>query len=239
MLAAQHISKSVGTLPILRDVSVAVSPGTITVVMGPSGGGKTTLLRAVSLLDPPTTGTVEIDEKSFSFPSTADYAPWPDVTIVFQQLFLWPHLTLRQNIELPLKLRQRTVDAAELERGIDVFQLRDVIDNYPNQASTGERQRAALLRATTLRPKYLLLDEVTSALDIEQVAVLLTELQALRAKGIGILLVTHLLSFARQTADRVYFLERGEMVVEGSADILTHPKHPRLQQFLSRVAAAM
>jgi ABC-type polar amino acid transport system ATPase subunit len=152
---------------------------------------------------------------------------------VFQQLFLWPHLTLRQNILLPMRLQDPATVATALEELIEAFDMGNFIDRYPNQASLGQRQRAALARAIILNPRYLLLDEVTSALDVEQITRVLDYLAQLRQRGMGLFIITHLLGFARQTADQVVFMAKGSIVERGDVSILTNPQSQRLQQFLA------
>jgi ABC-type polar amino acid transport system ATPase subunit len=238
MLRATGLRKLFGSTQILDADEFSVSPGEIVVVIGPSGGGKTSLLRAVSLIDPPTSGTIEIDHDIYKFPSRSMPAPpWPRLTVVFQQLFLWPHLTLRQNIELPLQLRGDAVPAY-VANLIEEFQMTSLIHRYPNAVSTGERQRAALIRAIALRPRYLLLDEVTAAQDVERVALVLRKVQELRAEGVGIVIVTHALSFARRAADAVYFIDSGTVTREGDGTILDSPSRPRFRQFLADINQA-
>jgi len=241
MLAATNIRKTLGDSLVLKDVDITVTPAQIAVLLGPSGSGKTTLLRALSCLEPPDSGTIAIDDQVFRFPWDATnpfIGPWPRVTVVFQQLFLWPHLTLRQNIQLVMKSVRRLRSDAHLCELIDLFDMGEFIDRYPNQASLGQRQRAALARALVLKPAYILLDEVTSALDVEQVAVILSHLLELRRQGIGIMLITHLLGFARRAADRVFFLDDGTIASNGGPEILHSPSHPRLKKFVSVIEAA-
>jgi ABC-type polar amino acid transport system ATPase subunit len=242
MLQATGLRKTLGRQTILDGLDVMVSPGSITAVIGPSGGGKSTLVRALSLLEPPDAGTISIDGTDYVFPTagrTMPAMPWPLVTVVFQQLFLWPHLTLRQNILLPLELRgmaaskQSTVD--DLLRRFD---LTHAAGQYPNETSLGQRQRAALIRALVLEPRYLLLDEVTSALDVEHVSRVLGQLQEARDRGTGILLVTHLIGFAKQSADQIVFIEGGRIVEAGGPSMLTTPSSDRLSRFLSLVETA-
>jgi ABC-type polar amino acid transport system ATPase subunit len=237
MLEAESLSKSYGRRLILDDIGFQVRPGEITAIIGPSGGGKTTLLRLLAFLEPPDQGVIAVAGQRHVFPSRVPPpAPWPDLTVVFQQLFLWPHLTLRENICLPQ--RRDPVARALSDHLIEVFSLSEAADKYPNQASLGQRQRAAFIRAVGLRPTYLLLDEVTSALDVEHVALVLAELDRLRAEGMGILLVTHLIGFAAESADQVVFLANGRVGEKGTANILKAPATERLSKFLSLVRAA-
>jgi ABC-type polar amino acid transport system ATPase subunit len=242
MLRTRNLSFAYGAQPIFKNVNLAIAPGEITVLIGPSGTGKTTLLRCLALLEKPQSGAIEVDEQSFVYPWDATkpfIPPWPLLTTVFQQLFLWPHVTLRENILLPVRLRNNGDDKKEMLRElIEAFDMGDFIDRFPNEASLGQRQRAALARALMLEPRYLLLDEITSALDVEQIAKILNHLKTLRGKNIGVFIITHLLGFARHAADHVIFMADGEIVEEGGPNMLRAPQTERLGQFLSVVAAA-
>jgi polar amino acid transport system ATP-binding protein len=233
MLQGTQIGKVYAGRPVLDGIDVAVKPGGITAIVGPSGGGKTTLLRALALVTPPDTGTVRIDEREYRFPGAALLPPpWPRVTAVFQQLFLWPHLTLRQNIALPLQCAGKPSEEA-IERLSRKFAMEPFLDRHPNQVSGGQRQRAALARALALEPRYLLLDEITSALDVEQARILFDHLGELKREGVGILLITHYLGFVREAADSVLFLEHGQAVEQGGREILSAPRTERLRRFLA------
>ncbi len=225
----------------LKQVDVTVTRGEITALIGPSGSGKTTLIRAMSLLDPPDSGTIDYEHTRYGFPAPDGGnppPPWPDLTVVFQQLFLWPHLTLRRNILLPLKNRQNQDSARRLTELIDAFDMASFIDRYPDETSLGQRQRVALARAILLRPAYILLDEITSALDVENVRAILAQLENLRHEGIGVLVVTHLIGFARRAADRVIFLEDGCVLESGGREVLVSPRSSRVREFLSIMEAA-
>jgi ABC-type polar amino acid transport system ATPase subunit len=177
--------------------------------------------------------------------------------VVFQQLFLWPHLTLLDNIKLPHQLRNKHDQKIErrtssdisdktneepeqrrLEDLIELFDMKDFVNRYPNEASLGQRQRAALVRALILQPRYLLLDEITSSLDVEQIAIILSYLKRLSKKGIGILIITHLLNFAREAADKVIFVDSGQIIESGGREVLDSPKHERVKKFLSVIESA-
>jgi len=241
MLEVRNLSFNYGHRPILKNINLKVAPGGITVLIGPSGTGKTTLLRCLALLEPPQSGEIHVDEQVFSYPWPQDKPfdpPWPKLTTVFQQLFLWPHMTLRENILLPVRRRKNGNMNGDLDALIDAFDMKDFIDHYPNEASLGQRQRVALARALMLEPRYLLLDEITSALDVEQIAKILTYLKTLRGKNIGIFIITHLLGFARHAADQVVFMANGEIAESGGPNILKSPQTERLFQFLSVIAAA-
>lgn len=241
MLIAQNLSKQYGDRVIFAGVTCAIKPGTITCLIGPSGSGKTTLLKSLALLDPPDTGTVQVDDVAYAFPAPLkwrpDPAPWPAVTVVFQSLFLWPHLTLAQNILLPARLRGIPDLEARLEKLIARFDMGAFIHNFPNQASVGQRQRVALARALILGPRYILMDEITSALDTEQVHNILGALAQLKEDGIGLFLITHQIGFARRAADQVLFMADGGIAEGGTGNILMNPQTERLQRFLSLTQA--
>ena len=227
--------------PLLKDINITVNPGEITVLIGPSGSGKTTLLRCMALLEKPQKGEIWVDNDRFVYPFDPQapfVPPWPKLTVVFQQLFLWPHLTLRENILLPTKKRNIPSISDNLDALIEAFDMHDFIDKNPNETSLGQRQRVALARALILEPRYLLLDEITSSLDVEQIAKILAYLKSLRGQNIGIFIITHLLGFARHTADHVFFMADGKIEESGTADILRNPQSERLAQFLSVIAAA-
>lgn len=235
MLKAQCLNKSFGNTITLRDVSADFKPGEITALIGPNGCGKSTLLRALSLLDPPDSGTVIVDEVPYVFPSSNGKnitLPWPKLTMVFQQLFLWPHLTIRQNITLPLEMLKGECDG-NVDKLIDLMEMKEYVDRYPNQVSLGQRQRASIARALALEPKYLLLDEITSALDVEQISTILEHLKVLRDEGTCIVLVTHLIGFAKSAADQIVFIKNGKIEESGTSSILTAPRTTDLRKFLS------
>ena len=241
MLQGSNIKKVFDGKEVLHGVDIEVHPGKISVLIGPSGGGKTTLVRALALLDLPTEGEVIFDGRRYVFPLPRGQSvepPWPELTVVFQQHFLWPHLTLRDNILLPLSERPGTPHS--VDELIKTFSMSGFIDRYPNQVSLGERQRAALARAFALQPKYILLDEITSALDVEQTGAVVRHLLALRDRRIGLLVVTHLLEFARQLlarneGDQIYFLDDGRILGAGGLEFFQTPGSARAKQFLSSV----
>lgn len=241
MLTGKGITKAFDETRVLHGVEICVAPGAITALIGPSGSGKTTLLRALSMLDPPDSGRIVLDDVEYEFPcerGAKPKKPWPQVTMVFQQFFLWPHLTLRENIALPLKNTSQPDPEHVLEELAHKFEIEDLIDRHPNEVSLGQRQRAALVRALVLDPKYLLLDEITSALDVEHISKVLEHLKVVRDRGTGILLVTHLIGFAKHAADQIAFMENGEIIERGGPEILGSSKSERMATFVSLVDSA-
>ena len=233
MLYATNITKEIDGREILKDVSLSLESGEIVSVIGPSGAGKTTFLRAISLIDFPNSGSLKIDDENYQFPITQTESvrlPYPNLTVVFQQLFIWPHLTIRQNLTLPLK---GNIDKKHFEEMVGLFQMSPFLDRYPNEVSIGQRQRAALVRALLLKPNYLLLDEVTSALDIEQSHIILSHLKQIAERGVGIVFVSHALHLASKISNKVIFLEDGKIVEEGTGEILINPKTERLKRFIN------
>ncbi len=234
MLIAKDIKKSFGDLQILQGVDLSIEKGKICALIGPSGSGKTTLLKVLAFLEQPDAGEVTIDEITYKFPLTNSHKvqpPWPKVTVVFQQLFLWPHLTLLQNITLPLSAQGKDDNPPRLQELLKIFDMNHFVYRYPNEASLGQRQRAALVRALLLEPEYLLLDEITSSLDIEQTAIILSQLKKLSSQGIGILIITHLLQFAHDAADKIAFMAAGQILEEGGSEVLAQPKVNALANF--------
>jgi len=246
MFAVEHLSKSYGRNHVLVDAGWTVVPGTACVVIGPSGAGKSTLIRCASLLEDPDAGTIVLDELEYKFPSPSRRVdlPWPLLTVVFQQHFLWPHLTLYENIALPLRERMSRRQIGEtVDELTNLFDMSRFIRRYPNEASVGQQQRVALARALALRPKYILLDEVTSALDVEQIVKLLDHLTKLMERGIGIVIVTHLLGFARailkqSTQSHFVFLENGRVSAAGNLATLDAPPPGRLRDFVAKMQLA-
>lgn len=240
MLSTRSLNFRIGTTPILSDVSVEVPRGAITILLGPSGAGKTSLLRCLALLAYPTSGTISVNRTDFSFPTPGKIAPpWPEITAVFQQHFLWPHLTLRENILLALRLRKQA-NPDSIDELIEILDLGSFIDRFPRQASLGQRQRTAIARALALNPKFVLFDEITSALDVEQSYAVLQHLLELKRRKIGILLITHHLEFARailatDSQDHFVFLDEGRIVESGDAMRLEKPSHPRLRRFVDKM----
>jgi len=207
MLCGRQLRKSFGEETVLDGVSLEIVGGTVTAIIGPSGGGKSTLLRILAQLDTPDAGYVTIDGTRMG--SRAAGKIWPDLTLVFQQQFLWPHLTFAQNLALPLRGRDRN-RALEQEL-LEELEVAHLLGRRPWQLSVGERARAALVRALLLSPRFLLLDEITAALDSERCEIVGRLLRRFADSGRAVLLATHDLGFLAQVADQCLRLERGKL----------------------------
>lgn len=233
MLQGKNIYKKINGTDILKDININVECSKISCLIGPSGSGKSTFLSCLSLLINPSNGIVVVDGKEYSFNNGnigyKDF-PYPLVTMVFQGLFLFPHLTNEENILLPLKEHKKTLD--NFDPLIEKLNIKDFLKKYPNECSGGEKQRVALARQILLEPKYLLLDEVTSALDLETVNTVASILIELKNKGTGILLATHMLNLAKTIGDDFYFLDKGELVEYGDVSQLSRPLTGRLKKFI-------
>jgi arginine transport system ATP-binding protein len=240
MVSLENIGRDVNGHKVLQDITLDLLPGQVSVIIGPSGAGKTSLLRVIGLLDRPHSGVWRLEDELYLFPTSEQIKGekiYPKVTMVFQQLFLWPHLTNIENITFPLRLR-KSFDAAArdlLERLTSELSLSEYLHRFPNESSVGQRQRVAMARAMLLQPKVILLDEVTASLDVRQVANLIRVIERLRQEGTSVLITTHSLDFAASVADRVLFLEKGRIIESGDRSILITPKTKQLSEFLGRV----
>jgi len=225
MLKAIHIKKSFEDAEVLTDVNLTIEPGKITVLTGYSGSGKSTLLRCLSLLDSPDSGEIIVDDDCYMFPNSKtihENKLYPKITCVFQQLYLWPHLSNRANIELALKLQDPTA-IIDINYYIEVFGMKKFIDKFPNESSLGQRQRAALVRAMVLKTKYLLLDEITSALDPKNIVTVLSELLRYSQDDVGILLVSHDSRVVSNNEFLHVFLDNGKLHTQSPPVLPNNP----------------
>ena len=229
----------------LDGVSVDINKGDVMVIIGPSGGGKSTFLRSLNLLEKPTEGSiifegVDITKKKDENGKKLDIdLHRQKMGMVFQHFNLFPHMTILQNMTLaPMKVKgmsQQQAEAKALEL-LDRVGLKDRADAYPIQLSGGQKQRVAIVRALAMEPDVMLFDEPTSALDPEMVGEVLDVMKELAKDGMTMVVVTHEMGFAREVGSRILFMADGQLVEEGSPDqIFNHPQSPRLQDFLSKV----
>ncbi|MDD2261646.1 MAG: ATP-binding cassette domain-containing protein [Clostridia bacterium] len=233
MLQGKNIYVRIDGLEILKNVNINVKPSNISCLIGPSGSGKSTVISSLSMLSPPNKGIVTLNNKDYRCGTDSKKGlkfPYPLVTVVFQGLFLFPHLNNEKNILLPLLDQNKNLSG--FDELIDRLKVRDILKKYPNECSGGEKQRVALARQILLEPQYLLLDEVTSALDMETIHTIADILFELRNKGMGILLATHMINLAKTISDDFYFIDKGEIIEKGAIQNLNYPQSERLRDFL-------
>ena len=236
------VEKRFGDNAVLRGIDLAVGEHEVVSLIGASGSGKSTLLRCVNALEPIDAGTISLQGKLVSGPGVDVDRHRRDVGIVFQSFNLFPHMTVLQNITLAPRqvLRLSRREARERADGLlERVGLAEKRTQYPDSLSGGQQQRVAIVRALAMQPRLLLLDEITSALDPELVAEVLTIVRELAHEGMTMLLATHEMSFAREVSSRVCFLDDGQICEQGPPEqMFTEPAHPRTQAFLKRIIAA-
>ena len=247
MISAQNVHKSFGQLEVLKGIDLEVQPGEVACLLGPSGSGKSTFLRCVNHLDKATAGRLYVDgeligyrEKNgalYEISEKEAAEQRSDIGMVFQSFNLFPHRTVIENIiEAPVqvkKIPEETARARAMELLEDVG-LASKANNYPVQLSGGQQQRVAIARAVAMDPKLMLFDEPTSALDPELVGEVLRVMKDLAAEGMTMLVVTHEMGFAREVADKVFFMDGGVVIESGSpAEVLDNPQQARTKDFLA------
>ena len=241
-LELDDVHKSFGRNEVLRGIDLAVAEHEVVCLIGASGSGKSTLLRCVNLLEPIEAGRIVVDGREITATGVDVNRVRREIGIVFQSFNLFPHMSVIRNVTLgPRKALGLTRAEAEARADelLTRFGLADKRDAYPDSLSGGQQQRVAIVRALALRPKLMLLDEITSALDPELVAEVLNVVRELAAGGMTMLIATHEMGFARDIAKRVCFLDGGVILEEGPPEqIFSSPREPRTQQFLARIVAA-
>ncbi len=239
IIILQDVNKWFGEFHVLRDINLSVKRQEVVVIIGPSGSGKSTLIRCINRLEEHQSGEIIVD----GIPLTHDVRNIEKIRsetgMVFQQFNLFPHLTVMENITLaPIHVRKLKKDHAEkiamelLER----VGIPEQAQKYPGQLSGGQQQRVAIARALAMRPKIMLFDEPTSALDPEMIKEVLDVMQELAESGMTMLVVTHEMGFAKEVADRIVFMDSGEIVEVGTPEhFFTNPQHERTKLFLSQI----
>lgn len=250
LLALEGITKRFGEHEVLKEVSLGVRQGEVVAIIGASGSGKSTLLRCVNLLEQPSGGSMTFDGERYAYDAGGAArigarrlrALRTHIGMVFQQYNLWPHLSVLENIvEAPLRVQGRPKGevVAEALRLLERIGLADKRDAYPSRLSGGQQQRVAIVRALAMRPRLMLFDEVTSALDPELVGEVLDLMAELAAEGMTMLLVTHEIAFAREVSHRTVFVDQGLIAAQGpSRELLSNPEGDRMRAFLRRVLHA-
>ncbi len=238
MIEIRNLNKYFGDLHVLKDVNLSVKEGEKLVLIGPSGSGKSTLIRSINWLEEPTSGEVYIDGQLMTRKNHNDLTR-KYTSMVFQQFNLYPNMTVMGNLTLaPMKLQKKSREQAEAEamKNLERVGLVRKANEFPQNLSGGQQQRVAIARALCTKQPIMLLDEPTSALDPEMVSEVLNVMVELAHENITMICVTHEMGFARQVADRVVFMDDGQILETGTPEhFFEHPENPRCQEFLSKI----
>ena len=239
LIKVENLEKSFGKIEVLKGISTDIKKGEVVVIIGPSGSGKSTFLRCLNLLEEPTGGHIYFDNTDITDPKVNINTHRQKMGMVFQQFNLFPHMTVLKNMTIsPIKVLGLSKAEAE-ERAMKLLErvgLADRANAYPSQLSGGQKQRVAIVRALCMQPDVMLFDEPTSALDPEMVGEVLEVMKFLAQEGMTMAVVTHEMGFAKEVADRVFFIDEGIIMEEGTPDeLFANPKSPRLKDFLSKV----
>ena len=239
MIDVKNLHKYFGSLEVLKGIDCHIDKGECVCVIGPSGSGKSTFLRCLNLLETPTKGDIVIDDMHLTEKDFDVDAMRKRAGMVFHHFNLFPHLTILENVTLaPIRHKMMTEEQAK-EKAMELLNrvgVGDKADNYPAQLSGGQKQRVAIARSLALSPEVMLFDEPTSALDPEMVGEVLEVMKQLAQEGMTMVVVTHEMGFAREVANRVFFMDGGGILEEGTPEqIFDHPQEERTKAFLSKV----
>ena len=239
MIRVEHLYKNFGQLEVLKDISVNIKKGEVIAIIGPSGSGKSTFLRCLNLLEEPTGGAIYIKDENLMDDKTDINLVRRNVGMVFQHFNLFPHKTVLENLTLsPLKIKNAKLDEIN-EKAMGLLKkvgLADKANSYPDQLSGGQKQRIAIARTLAMDPEIILFDEPTSALDPEMIKEVLDVMRELADEGMTMIIVTHEMGFAKNVADRVFFMDRGTILEDDSPEVIFgNPKHERTKEFLNKV----
>jgi len=248
LVCARNVQKNYGDNQVLKGIDLDVYPGEVVVILGPSGSGKSTFLRCINHLEEMNAGSIRVGDEQIGYVlkghvlqrlSPRQIARQRQkIGMVFQQFNLYPHMTVLQNIiEAPIGVHKFPLQEAMAQARLllATVGLSDKADAWPRHLSGGQQQRVAIARALAIKPQLMLFDEPTSALDPELVGEVLATMRTLADQGLTMIVVTHEISFAREAADRVVFMDGGVVVEQGTPEeVIANPKHPRTQAFLSR-----
>ncbi len=239
MVEISNATKLFGTLKAVDNVSLEVFDGEKVVIIGPSGSGKSTLLRSINQLEKINSGSIKVDGVDISDPKTDINKIREEVGMVFQSFNVFPHKTVLQNINMAqLLVRKRNVkEATEISRQLlEKVGILEKEDQFPGNLSGGQQQRVAIARALAMKPKIMLFDEPTSALDPEMIGEVLDVIKKLAKEGMTMVVVTHEMGFAREVADRVIFMDEGQIVETGTPEhFFKNPQNERTKTFLSQI----
>jgi len=237
MIQLKEVSKSYGGKTVLQGVSLEIAKSEVVVIVGPSGSGKSTLLRCINALEKPEEGEVWLSGHDMEKANLNRIRA--EAGMVFQQFNLFPHMNVLDNLSLGPKVVKKMPPKKAEALARDLLKkvgLDDKVNAYPHQLSGGQQQRVAIARALAMEPKVMLFDEPTSALDPELIGEVLAVMQQLAEEGMTMVVVTHEMGFARKVADRVIFMDEGQIEFQGPANsFFIEPDHPRLKEFLSKV----
>ena len=239
MVRMEKVVKRFGDFIALKDIDISVSEGEVVVIIGPSGSGKSTLLRTINQLERHDSGRIIVDGIELTDDMRTLAKIRAETGMVFQQFNLFPHLTVKRNITLaPQKVRHMPLQEAEEQalQLLDRVGIPEQADKFPGQLSGGQQQRVAIARALAMNPKLMMFDEPTSALDPEMINEVLKAMGELAESGMTMICVTHEMGFARNVADRVIFMDEGEIVEVGTSErFFTDPQEPRTKMFLDQI----
>lgn len=239
MIKIENLHKSFGKNEVLKGITTTIEKGEVVAIIGPSGSGKSTFLRCMNLLEAPTNGYIWIGTEEVTNPKTNIMHVRENVGMVFQHFHLFPHMTVLENITYaPINVKGVTKQESEkkAEKLLEKVGLLNKKDTYPNRLSGGQKQRVAIARALAMEPEVMLFDEPTSALDPEMVKEVLEVMKSLVTTGMTMAIVTHEMGFAKEVADRVLFLDGGNLVEDSPpAQFFAAPKSERAQQFLQKI----
>ncbi len=239
LIETVDLKKNFGKLEVLKGINETIYQGEVVSIIGPSGGGKSTFLRCLNLLEEPTSGKVIFEGEELDAKSTNLDKHRQKIGMVFQQFNVFPHLTVLNNITItPMLEKGISKEDAEKEAMELLKQvgLEDKAQEYPRKLSGGQKQRLAIVRAMAMHPDVMLFDEPTSALDPEMVKGVLSVIQTLAESGMTCVIVTHEMGFAKKVSDRVFFIDGGIIAEKGTPEeVFDHPQNPRTQEFLSQV----
>ena len=239
MIEVKNLCKSFGDLQVLKGISETIKDREVVCVIGPSGSGKSTFLRCLNLLEEPSGGEVFLDGKKINDSDVDIDEIREKLGMVFQGFNLFPHMTVLDNLTLaPIKVKGMEKAAAEekARKLLETVGLADKAEKYPASLSGGQKQRVAIARALAMDPEIMLFDEPTSALDPEMVGEVLNVMKNLAENGMTMVIVTHEMGFAREVADRVLFIDEGNILEQGTpAELFGNPQHDRTKNFLSKV----
>ena len=239
MIKLQNVNKYFGSSHVLKNINLNVEEGEKLVIIGPSGSGKSTLIRCINMIEEPTSGEIVVDGIEVTKNKSLVSKVRQDTAMVFQQFNLYPHMTVLENLTIaPIKVQK--VSKSEAEKSaynyLEKVGLSDKANSYPSQLSGGQKQRVAIARALNMHPRIILFDEPTSALDPEMVQEVLDVMINLSKENITMIVVTHEMGFAKQVADRVIFMDGGEIIEEGSPEhFFECPSHERTKSFISKI----